>query len=221
MGLAGACHISTFPLRVGAALSLSGITPPAQQTASVELSGKVTKSSLREARRVKKTCQWHVFSQSGEQSMIATGTAVALATEGERGSNTFLLHPKEPPKASLPEGGGFAVRRRRWEPPIHPYTPRPFSPLHPHPVWKTGVKPSAKGEKTAILAKFARPQGKLSTGCGFVDKPKSAESVRRSSPQNPSLLAKKYAAYASRAGRNPPQEARIYKRMGFSPQGCG
>ena len=106
-------------------------------------------------------------------------------------------------------------------PPIHPYTPRPFSPLHPHPVWKTGAKPSAKREKTAILAKFARPQGKLSTGCGFVDKPKSAETVRRSSPQNPFLLAKKYAAYASRAGRNPPQEARIYKRMGFSPQGCG
>ena len=44
MGLAGAGRGSMILLPLGAALSLSGITPPAQQAASVGLGGAVTKA---------------------------------------------------------------------------------------------------------------------------------------------------------------------------------
>ena len=42
MGLAGAIRSLTSPLFVGAAFSRSGITPPPEQVASVELIGTVT-----------------------------------------------------------------------------------------------------------------------------------------------------------------------------------
>lgn len=40
-------------------------------------------------------------------------------------------------------------------------------------------------------------------------------------PLFPEGFGEKYAAYASAEGRNPGAGARIYRRMGFSPQGCG
>ena len=47
--------------------------PPSLHSVTSPAKGRLSNiGSLPEARRVKKTCQWHVFSQSGEQSVIAT-----------------------------------------------------------------------------------------------------------------------------------------------------
>ena len=72
---------------------------------------KTAKGSLREARRVKKTCQWHVFSQSGEQSMIATRTAgfakglkshERRLRENARAASSAVLQRRRQPLTSYP-----------------------------------------------------------------------------------------------------------------------
>ena len=77
-----------------------------------------------------------------------------------------------------------------------------------------------KGKSSGFGAKF-HPQPNLSTTCVFVDNSHTLRPTKHSTPKIPRILAKKYASYARRGGRNPASAGRIYRGMRFSPQGCG
>ena len=82
------------------------------------------------------------------------------------------------------------------------------------------IKSPQKRKSSGFGAKI-NPQPNLSPACAFVDNLFSPFLHNTLIPKTLRILAKKYASYAPRGGRNPAAAGRIYRGMRFSPQGCG
>ena len=99
-----------------------------------------------------------------------------------RESPGFEKQLTQPQKSRSPTPILLRVRRRRKQPttsaPAYSHTicsgiqRRRCIKVFGNPLWMTCGQAVPKGDKSRILATFAHPQAYLSTGCGFVDKPK-------------------------------------------------
>ena len=170
-------------------------------------------------------------SRGGVSPWWGTGVKPLLRPAGHaprafRESSGFekqLTQPQKcrPPSPSLTHKSAYLAANRYLF--IHIYT-------HIHPIfWQRTnasivdfwwIKYAQKGKSAGFGTKF-HPQPNLSTTCAFVDNSFTPQNRKQSQPKIPRILAKKYASYARRGGRNPASAGRIYRGMRFSPQGCG